>query len=160
MTAMTALDIEKSNSSRRRPAPSCGRRRRAHPRPSRQLSAPERLPGDAAEDGAAARAQMEGLAFDCIILDVMMPGESGFEVAERLAEGIGCADPDADGEVRARASHQGAGAWRRRLYAETVRAARASAQAAKHPEAALFAARPRLARSVSGRSPSICAATS
>ena len=37
-----------------------------------------------AEDGAAARAQMEGLAFDCIVLDVMMPGESGFEIAERL----------------------------------------------------------------------------
>ena len=37
-----------------------------------------------AENGAAARTQLEGLAFDCIILDVMMPGESGFEVAERL----------------------------------------------------------------------------
>ncbi len=37
-----------------------------------------------AENGASARAQMEGLAFDCIVLDVMMPGESGFEVAERL----------------------------------------------------------------------------
>ena len=37
-----------------------------------------------AENGAAARAQMEGLAFDCIVLDVMMPGESGFEIAERL----------------------------------------------------------------------------
>ena len=37
-----------------------------------------------ASDGAAAHAQMEGLAFDCIILDVMMPGESGFEIAERL----------------------------------------------------------------------------
>ena len=37
-----------------------------------------------AENGAAARAQLEGLAFDCIILDVMMPGESGFEIAEWL----------------------------------------------------------------------------
>ncbi len=37
-----------------------------------------------AENGAAARAKLEGLAFDCIILDVMMPGESGFEVAESL----------------------------------------------------------------------------
>ena len=36
------------------------------------------------ENGAAARAQLEGLAFDCIILDVMMPGENGFEVAEWL----------------------------------------------------------------------------
>ncbi len=37
-----------------------------------------------AEIGAAARSQMEGFAFDCIILDVMMPGESGFDIAERL----------------------------------------------------------------------------
>jgi two-component system, OmpR family, phosphate regulon response regulator OmpR len=39
-----------------------------------------------AESGAAARAQMEGLAFDCLILDVMMPGESGFDIAERLRQ--------------------------------------------------------------------------
>ena len=39
-----------------------------------------------AENGAAARAQMEGLAFDCLILDVMMPGESGFDIAERLRQ--------------------------------------------------------------------------
>ncbi|MGA7323753.1 MAG: response regulator [Rhodomicrobium sp.] len=37
-----------------------------------------------AENGVAARAQMEGFAFDCIILDVMMPGESGFDIAEGL----------------------------------------------------------------------------
>jgi two-component system phosphate regulon response regulator OmpR len=37
-----------------------------------------------ADNGSAARARMEGLAFDCVILDVMMPGESGFEVAESL----------------------------------------------------------------------------
>ncbi len=37
-----------------------------------------------AEDGAAARSKLKGLAFDCIILDVMMPGESGFDIAESL----------------------------------------------------------------------------
>src|ERR1700756_4848958 len=37
-----------------------------------------------AEDGAAALAKLEGLTFDCLILDVMMPGESGFVVAEKL----------------------------------------------------------------------------
>jgi two-component system, OmpR family, phosphate regulon response regulator OmpR len=37
-----------------------------------------------AENGAAAQAKLEGLAFDCIILDVMMPGESGFVVAGKL----------------------------------------------------------------------------
>jgi two-component system, OmpR family, phosphate regulon response regulator OmpR len=40
-----------------------------------------------AEDGAAARARLEGLAFDCIILDVMMPGESGFDIAASLRNG-------------------------------------------------------------------------
>jgi two-component system, OmpR family, phosphate regulon response regulator OmpR len=40
-----------------------------------------------AEDGPSARAQMVGLAFDCLILDVMMPGESGFEVAEKVRQG-------------------------------------------------------------------------
>jgi two-component system, OmpR family, phosphate regulon response regulator OmpR len=39
-----------------------------------------------AEDGVAARSQMVGLAFDCLILDVMMPGESGFDIAERLRQ--------------------------------------------------------------------------
>ncbi len=34
-----------------------------------------------AENGAAAKARLEGLTFDCIILDVMMPGEDGFSVA-------------------------------------------------------------------------------
>jgi two-component system, OmpR family, phosphate regulon response regulator OmpR len=37
-----------------------------------------------AENGAAARSRLEGLAFDCIILDVMMPGESGFDIAGNL----------------------------------------------------------------------------
>jgi two-component system phosphate regulon response regulator OmpR len=40
-----------------------------------------------AENGAAARSRLEGLAFDCIILDVMMPGESGFDIAESLRKG-------------------------------------------------------------------------
>lgn len=38
----------------------------------------------AAEDAAAARAAMRGLAFDLIILDVMMPGETGMEFAADL----------------------------------------------------------------------------
>ncbi len=37
-----------------------------------------------AENGAAARSRLKGFAFDCIILDVMMPGESGFDIAESL----------------------------------------------------------------------------
>lgn len=37
-----------------------------------------------ADNAAAARANMRGLSFDLLVLDVMMPGESGFELAEAL----------------------------------------------------------------------------
>jgi two-component system, OmpR family, phosphate regulon response regulator OmpR len=39
-----------------------------------------------AESAADARTQMQGIAFDLIVLDVMMPGESGFQFAEKLRE--------------------------------------------------------------------------
>jgi two-component system, OmpR family, phosphate regulon response regulator OmpR len=39
-----------------------------------------------AESAAVARQRMEGLAFDLIVLDVMMPGENGFQFAEKLRE--------------------------------------------------------------------------
>jgi two-component system phosphate regulon response regulator OmpR len=39
-----------------------------------------------AADAQAARASLRGLSFDVIILDVMMPGESGFSLAESLRE--------------------------------------------------------------------------
>jgi len=37
-----------------------------------------------AEHAIAARGNMRGLSFDMLVLDVMMPGESGFEFAEAL----------------------------------------------------------------------------
>lgn len=37
-----------------------------------------------AEDAARARAKLEGLAFDLIVLDVMMPGESGLDLTAAL----------------------------------------------------------------------------
>ena len=37
-----------------------------------------------AKDAADARAKLESLAFDLIVLDIMMPGESGLELTERL----------------------------------------------------------------------------
>ena len=39
-----------------------------------------------AESAADARAKLEGLHFDLLILDVMMPGESGFELAKSLRQ--------------------------------------------------------------------------
>src|SRR6266571_4948783 len=37
-----------------------------------------------AESAADARAKLSGLRFDLLILDVMMPGETGFELARDL----------------------------------------------------------------------------
>src|SRR4029453_4694323 len=42
------------------------------------------FPVTPATDAASARAAMRGLAFDVVILDVMMPGESGLELARGL----------------------------------------------------------------------------
>ena len=39
-----------------------------------------------AETAADARAKLKGLSFDLIVLDVMMPGESGFEFTKSLRE--------------------------------------------------------------------------
>ncbi len=43
----------------------------------------------AAEDAAEAQRRLGALAFDLIILDVMMPGENGFDFAARLRETSG-----------------------------------------------------------------------
>ncbi|MEM7429443.1 MAG: response regulator transcription factor [Pseudomonadota bacterium] len=40
-----------------------------------------------AGDASAARQAMEGLSFDLLVLDVMMPGESGLDLARSLREG-------------------------------------------------------------------------
>lgn len=40
-----------------------------------------------AADGAEARARLEALAFDLIVLDIMMPGETGLELTRSLREG-------------------------------------------------------------------------
>jgi two-component system, OmpR family, phosphate regulon response regulator OmpR len=39
-----------------------------------------------AKDATDARAKLDGLTFDLLILDVMMPGESGFELAKSVRE--------------------------------------------------------------------------
>jgi two-component system phosphate regulon response regulator OmpR len=42
-----------------------------------------------AETASEARAKLNGLHFDLLILDVMMPGESGFELAKAIRESSG-----------------------------------------------------------------------
>src|SRR6266481_7418323 len=39
-----------------------------------------------AETAADARAKLDGLTFDLLILDVMMPGENGFDLAKSVRE--------------------------------------------------------------------------
>ena len=53
-----------------------------------------------AETAADARAKLDGLRFDLLILDVMMPGETGFELARDLRAVLERADPHADGARR------------------------------------------------------------
>ncbi len=43
---------------------------------------------------AAARKRLEGLTFDLIILDVMMPGETGFELAKAIRSGAAGPTPE------------------------------------------------------------------
>ena len=62
-----------------------------------------------ADTAADARAKLDGLSFDLLILDVTMPGETGFEFAKSLRNAIDGADPDAhraggEGEPHHRAS--------------------------------------------------------
>jgi two-component system, OmpR family, phosphate regulon response regulator OmpR len=42
-----------------------------------------------AETASEARAKLEGLSFDLLILDVMMPGENGFDLARTIRSGSG-----------------------------------------------------------------------
>src|SRR5258708_30259867 len=42
-----------------------------------------------AKDASDARVKLDGLTFDLLILDVMMPGESGFELAKSVRKTSG-----------------------------------------------------------------------
>ena len=61
-----------------------------------------------ADNAADARAKLGSLSFDLLVLDVMMPGETGFQLAKSLREILRRADPDADREGRSRQPHPGA----------------------------------------------------
>ena len=62
-----------------------------------------------AETVQDARAKLEGLNFDLLVLDVMMPGESGFDFAAGL---IDRTDLDADRTRREGKPDHGIGNWR------------------------------------------------
>ena len=93
-----------------------------------------------AGDAAEARLKLASLAFDLLIVDVMMPGESGLALTESLRADQRRADPAADRDGRAREPHRRAGARRRRLPREALRAARAGAAHPQHPAARRAAA--------------------
>ena len=59
-----------------------------------------------AETAADARAKLEGLRFDLLILDVMMPGETGFDLARDPALVLERADHHADRARRSREPHR------------------------------------------------------
>ena len=88
-----------------------------------------------ADNAADARAKLEGLRFDLLVLDVMMPGETGFDFAQSLRADLRRADPDADRARRRREPDQGPRDRRRRLSVEAVRAARTVAAHRQHPQA-------------------------
>ena len=94
----------------------------------------------AARDAATPARLLEGLEFDLIVFDVMMPGEDGLALTASLARDDDDADPAADRPRRRRRPHPRARGRRRRLPAEAVRAARAPAAHQRHPPARAEAA--------------------
>jgi two-component system phosphate regulon response regulator OmpR len=66
---------------RRRAASAAGRRRPPHPRSVVALPVGEGYRVTTAMSASDARAKLLGLHFDLLILDVMMPGETGFDLA-------------------------------------------------------------------------------
>ena len=62
----------------------------------------------AAADAAEARSMCDHFVFDALVLDVMMPGENGFDFARWLRHPLAGADPDADGPRRFAGSCDGA----------------------------------------------------
>ena len=109
--------------SRRRCAPLAGRRRRP-PDPDAAVAIPVRrwLPRHDGGDRPDARPSRRGCAFDLLILDVMMPGESGFDLARDLREYFDVPILMLTAQTRRRRSHPGPDHRRRRLPLQAVRA--------------------------------------
>ena len=62
-----------------------------------------------AETASDARAKLKGLSFDLLVLDVMMPGESGFDLAKAIRGNFNRSNSDVDSTRRSRKPHQGSG---------------------------------------------------
>ncbi len=93
----------------------------------------------AAASAHEATARLRDLLFDFIVLDVMMPGESGVqfarEAARRRLAAPRRANIDADRLVGNQEPRRGAGGRRRRLSRQAVRAARTRAAHRQHTAA-------------------------
>ena len=131
-----AADAGPSHACRRRAASAGGRRRPPHPRPAVALPDRRGLSRHHRRQRGRRRAPSStSLSFDLLILDVMMPGETGFEFASRMRADLQRADPDADRARRRRKPDQGPRDRRRRLCRQAVRAARTVAAHRQYPEA-------------------------
>ena len=89
-----------------------------------------------------ARAKLLGLHFDLLILDVMMPGETGFDLARFIRTSSSVPIVMLTARHEAESPHRGPADRRRRLRRKAVRAARAGAADRQYPQARRAAARP------------------
>ena len=110
-----------------------------------------------ADNAAEARAKLIGLHFDLLVLDVMMPGESGFELAKALRDVLRRADPDAD---RARRQPKAASRGSRSAPTTTCRSRSSRANCRCASDNILKRARPAAARAGGDRCASVPSSSS
>ena len=82
-----------------------------------------------------ARAKLLGLHFDLLILDVMMPGETGFDLARFIRASSSVPIIMLTARLEAESADRGPADRRRRLCRQTVRAARADPADRQYPQA-------------------------
>ena len=81
---------------------------------------------DVLHDGGSAGEQARAVDYDAVVLDLMLPGRSGFQVLRDIrARKPSLPGPDSDGEGWRRRPGRRARQRRRRLHGEALRAGRA-----------------------------------